>query len=120
MKRRVLTILLPHVTPYLSSHKSKPISLSPFHSQIYKLSSQNPKKSRQNSIFITTRFIFTSPSDNLEGLVDPNDPLLQVESRVEAFSSEEFAFLRDSLLSPGEDRQRFDPDLEIMLMPISC
>ncbi|KAJ6733847.1 PENTATRICOPEPTIDE REPEAT-CONTAINING PROTEIN PET309 MITOCHONDRIAL [Salix koriyanagi] len=108
MKRRVLTILLPHVTPYLSSHKSQPISLSSFHSQSYKLSSQNPKKSRQNSIFITTRFIFTSPSDNLEGMVDPNDPLLQVESRVEAFSSEEFAFLRDSLLSPSEDRQRFD------------
>ncbi|KAJ6377831.1 hypothetical protein OIU78_028120 [Salix suchowensis] len=108
MKRRVLTILLPHVTPYLSSHKSQPISLSSFHSQSYKLSSQNPKKSRQNSIFITTRFIFTSPSDNLEGLVDPNDPLLQVESRVEAFSSEEFAFLGDSLLSPSEDRQRFD------------
>ncbi|KAJ6366463.1 hypothetical protein OIU77_002949 [Salix suchowensis] len=108
MKRRVLTILLPHLTPYLSSHKSQPISLSSFHSQSYKLSSQNPKKSRQNSIFITTRFIFTSPSDNLEGLVDPNDPLLQVESRVEAFSSEEFAFLRDSLLSPSEDRQRFD------------
>ncbi|KAJ6419145.1 hypothetical protein OIU84_029287 [Salix udensis] len=109
MKRRVLTILLPHVTPYLSSHKSKPISLSPFHSQSYKLSSQKLKNSRQNSIFITTRFIFTSPSDNLEGLVDPDGPFLQVESRVEAFSSEEFAFLRDSLLSPSEDRQRFDP-----------
>lgn len=108
MKRRVLTKLLSHLNPYLSSRKSKPLSLSSFHSQSYKLSSQNPKIQRQNSTFITTRFTSTSPSDNLEGLVDPNDPFLQVESRVEAFSSEEFAILRDSLLSPSEDRQRFD------------
>lgn len=110
MKRRVLTKLLSHLNPYLSSRKSNEsyLSLSSFNSQSYKLSSQNPKIQRQNSTFITTRFSSTSPSDNLEGLVDPNDPFLQVESRVEAFSSEEFAILRDSLLSPSEDRQRFD------------
>nr|TKR98748.1 hypothetical protein D5086_0000200650 [Populus alba] len=108
MKRRDLIKLLSHLNPYLSSRKSKPLYLSSFHSQSYTLSSQNPKIQRQNSTFITTRFSSTSPSDNLEGLVDPNDPFLQVESRVEAFSSEEFAILRDSLLSPSEDRQRFD------------
>lgn len=50
------------------------------------------------------RFISTtSSSDNLEGLVDPENPLLSEASRVESFSAEEFSLLRDSLLDSNSE-----------------
>lgn len=51
---------------------------------------------------IISRFISTSFPDNLEGLVDPEDPLALEASRVESFSAEEFAVLRDSLDSNSD------------------
>ncbi|WCJ30369.1 Tetratricopeptide repeat (TPR)-like superfamily protein [Euphorbia peplus] len=57
----------------------------------------------KNAQFILSRFISTPPSDSMEGLVDPNDP---INSPVESISSEEFSFLRDSLINPGEETRK--------------
>ncbi|KAK4857045.1 hypothetical protein QYF36_023994 [Acer negundo] len=56
------------------------------------LSSKSPSPQTIFSIF--SRFISTSSPDYLQGLVDPEDPILRVDS----VSSEEFSFLHDSLM----------------------
>ncbi|XP_024022077.1 pentatricopeptide repeat-containing protein At1g06710, mitochondrial [Morus notabilis] len=57
---------------------------------------------RRSPFSIISRFISTSFSEKLEGLIDPEDPLALEISRVEAFSGEEFALLRDSLDSNSD------------------
>ncbi|EEF22148.1 pentatricopeptide repeat-containing protein, putative, partial [Ricinus communis] len=61
--------------------------------------------SLKNPVF-PSRFISTSSSDNLHGLVDPEDPSTSDNSRVDYFTNEEFSFLRDSLLAPNDARQK--------------
>lgn len=46
-------------------------------------------------------FSTSSPDDDLEGLIHPDDPVLAGDSRVEAFSAAEFEFLRESLSGSG-------------------
>ncbi|KAJ4839334.1 hypothetical protein Tsubulata_029969 [Turnera subulata] len=98
MRKRALTIFLSHS---LASHKQNPV----FHPALL---------SRQNLILILTRFTSSfasssssSPRDDLQGWVDPGDPV--EDCRVESFTAEEFASLRDSLLSPNNDTQMFGP-----------
>ncbi|KAJ4723172.1 Pentatricopeptide repeat-containing protein [Melia azedarach] len=91
MNRAKLKTFLSHSIPTLSSFIFPSKSLSPacfYHSfKIY----------RQNIFCIIARFICTSSHDSLHGLVDPDEAFCTEESRVESVSSEEFAFLRDSL-----------------------
>lgn len=91
MNRAKLKTFLSHSIPTLSSFIFPSKSLSPaclYHS--YKIY-------RQNIFCIIARFICTSSPDSLHGLVDPDEAFSTEESRVESVSSEEFAFLRDSL-----------------------
>ncbi|KAF2309433.1 hypothetical protein GH714_002426 [Hevea brasiliensis] len=66
----------------------------------------------QNLHYNISRFISTSSHDNLQGLVDTEDPFLLDNSRVESISSEEFSFLRDSLIHPDTGEHKFDAALE--------
>ncbi|GKV05879.1 hypothetical protein SLEP1_g17831 [Rubroshorea leprosula] len=59
----------------------------------------------QKRFSLTARFISTSTQNNLEGLVDPGDPFSVGASQFESVS-EEFAFLRDSLLRSAADSEQ--------------
>ncbi|OAY32027.1 pentatricopeptide repeat-containing protein At1g06710, mitochondrial isoform X2 [Manihot esculenta] len=101
MRKRVLRIFLSHSIPSLSSRVLNTIFPSTF-----------PPRFRiffcQNLFYNNFRFISTSSSDNLQGLVDPEDPFPLDYSPVESISSEDFSFLRDSLLHPNTGEHKFD------------
>ncbi|XP_038884804.1 pentatricopeptide repeat-containing protein At1g06710, mitochondrial [Benincasa hispida] len=54
----------------------------------------------------------TSPSDDLKGLVDPDESLSSDSSRVQCFSPQEVSFLRDSLLDSHADSGSLDQTLD--------
>ncbi|GAV69656.1 LOW QUALITY PROTEIN: PPR domain-containing protein/PPR_1 domain-containing protein/PPR_2 domain-containing protein, partial [Cephalotus follicularis] len=89
MNKRGLKILISYS---LCSLKNSNNSIFPSKSSPVMLS-HSLKISHQNLSSIFTRFISTSPPDNLDGLIDPDDP---ENSPAEPVSNEDFAFLRDS------------------------
>ncbi|EOY04960.1 Tetratricopeptide repeat (TPR)-like superfamily protein isoform 1 [Theobroma cacao] len=57
-------------------------------------SAQNPQLPRQNLFSPLTRFISSSSPDNLDGLIDPDDPFsVQNNPPVEPVSAQDFAFI---------------------------
>ncbi|ESR56356.1 hypothetical protein CICLE_v10018682mg [Citrus x clementina] len=84
----------------MSKAKLKTLSSLIFSSKSFIFSHPN-QFSRQNFLPAVTRFICTSPPDDLHGLFDPDDPFSTGCSPVESVSSEDFAFLRDSLMNPS-------------------
>lgn len=84
----------------MSKAKLKTLSSLIFSSKSFMFSHPN-QFSRQNVLPAVTRFICTSPPDDLHGLFDPDDPFSTGCSPVESVSSEDFAFLRDSLMNPS-------------------
>ncbi|KAJ8774878.1 hypothetical protein K2173_018137 [Erythroxylum novogranatense] len=102
MSRRVLLTLRSHPSSsLLLSPSSIPICHSPF-------LSNHSLLSRQHIIFSIARFVSASSSDNLQGLVDPDYPILPENDQAVSFSREEFAFLRDSLSKPDASVPKFD------------
>ncbi|KAA8531355.1 hypothetical protein F0562_006064 [Nyssa sinensis] len=79
-----------------------PLTATPSHSHSFKFS-------RQIFFSFITRFLTTSSPDNLDGLIDPdlnfpgNESFSLENSHVQSVSADEFAFLQDSLLEPGDD-----------------
>ncbi|OWM67401.1 hypothetical protein CDL15_Pgr019861 [Punica granatum] len=57
---------------------------------------------KRDALTTTVRFSSTSSSDDLEGLIDPDDELAAESSPAEAVSPEQFAFLFDTASVPDE------------------
>ncbi|OMO79608.1 hypothetical protein COLO4_24378 [Corchorus olitorius] len=76
------------------------------YSKFVLFSPQNLQLSRQNLFFPLTRFISTSSPDNLDGLIDLDDPFsIQNNPYVEPVSAQDFAFLgADSEAEPSQQK----------------
>ncbi|XP_042986075.1 pentatricopeptide repeat-containing protein At1g06710, mitochondrial-like [Carya illinoinensis] len=103
MSKRGMKTLLPAISPSLRSNPTSPSKAPlPFlHSS--KICRHNFQTSGQTLFSIVASFMSTYSPDNLEGLVDPHDPVLLENSRVESVSAEDFAFLRDSSVDHDAD-----------------
>ncbi|MBA0710423.1 hypothetical protein Golax_009716, partial [Gossypium laxum] len=76
-----------------------------FYSKSLPFSSQNPQLPHQFFFSPITQFISTSSADNLNGLIDPDDPFpMQNNPRVEPVSSQDFAFLRADSVPPSQKK----------------
>ncbi|KAH1096101.1 hypothetical protein J1N35_013022 [Gossypium stocksii] len=76
-----------------------------FYSKSLPFPPQNPQLPYQFFFSPITQFISTSSADNLNGLVDPDDPFpMQNNPRVEPVSSQDFAFLRADSVPPLEKK----------------
>lgn len=95
MNRRGIKTLLLRSSPSIWSNpffpSKSPLSF-PYSAGVYRHNIQN---SRQNLFTFVARFISTYSPDNLEGLIDPDDPFF-LENPSESVSAEDFAFLRVS------------------------
>ncbi|KAL4632501.1 hypothetical protein ACB092_04G055600 [Castanea dentata] len=85
MNKRVIKTLLFHSLPSFSSS----LSLNSY-------PKSSPIISRQNLLSVISRFVSTYSPDNLDGLIDPDDPFSLDNSRVKPVSAEDFAFLQGS------------------------
>lgn len=112
MNKRLLRCLLSQSISPLSSKPNLTCDSSSAFPCTINISQHNRKVSRQYIITVISRFLSTSLGSERQGLVGPNDPYLQDNTRIGSFSAEEFVILHDSLLDSGAGSSSTVPEAE--------